>query len=379
MEYVQMTLNDWVEMKNQIRRELQGVKQSFVRIGYALRKIEDGKYYEQDGYKSVAEFAKAEYGLEATTVSRFMAINREFSIDGYSERIREEYLDLSRSQLEEMLKLPGPDREMITPQTPREDIRELKRFNREAPEGSEDLQGLIEGFFRNHPEELNQIFQELSKGRGGAGWVAEIVSPSGSRAYRAGIYFMMLQEEKVSIKRFGAQPSTMTYEEFLERTREIFEADAGPDTWGNHFGEPESEAESEPEEPAKIIPMNQPKPAETQSVKPIAPAQKSEEKPEQKPEKPEQEPEETEQEERQQDTTEAGAPAEEAQGQQDIVDKPFGSRKDYLDTLTPYGAAEYINRHWRNAPGFQDAITSVTKLMDWLLQEVDDQGRELEV
>lgn len=336
----------------------------------------------------MAEFAKAEYGLEATTVSRFMAINREFSIDGYSERIREEYLDLSRSQLEEMLKLPEPDREMITPQTPREDIRELKRFNREAPEGSEDLQGLIEGFFRNHPEELNQIFQELATGREGAGWVAEIVSPSGSRAYRAGIYFMMLQENKVSIKRFGSQPSTMTYEEFLERTREIFEADAGPDTWQNHFGDPESEVESGSEEPAKIIPMNQPKPAETQNAKPIAPAQKSEEKAEQKPEKAEQKPKKAEQEpekteqrepERQQDTTEAVAPEEEAQGQQDIVDKPFGSRKDYLDTLTPYGAAEYINRYWRNGQGFQEVIKDVTKLMEWLLQEVDDQGRELEV
>ena len=33
MEYVQMTLNDWVEMKRKLRQELQGVKQSFVRIG----------------------------------------------------------------------------------------------------------------------------------------------------------------------------------------------------------------------------------------------------------------------------------------------------------------------------------------------------------
>ena len=28
MEYVQMTLNDWVEMKRKLRQELQGVKQS---------------------------------------------------------------------------------------------------------------------------------------------------------------------------------------------------------------------------------------------------------------------------------------------------------------------------------------------------------------
>ena len=37
MEYVQMTLDDWVQMKQKLRQELIGVKQSFVRIGYALR------------------------------------------------------------------------------------------------------------------------------------------------------------------------------------------------------------------------------------------------------------------------------------------------------------------------------------------------------
>lgn len=37
MEYVQMTLNDWIEIKQKLKRELLGVKQSFVRIGYALR------------------------------------------------------------------------------------------------------------------------------------------------------------------------------------------------------------------------------------------------------------------------------------------------------------------------------------------------------
>ncbi|WP_373927058.1 hypothetical protein [Eubacterium ramulus] len=134
MEYVQMTLNDWIEIKQKLKRELLGIKQSFVRIGYALRQIDDQKLYERDGYKSVAEFAKAEYGLEASTTSRFMSINREYSIDGYSERLRPEYADLGRSQLEEMLKLPDSDRQMIQPDTSREDIRELKRFNKTEPE-----------------------------------------------------------------------------------------------------------------------------------------------------------------------------------------------------------------------------------------------------
>ena len=113
MEYVQMTLNDWVEMKRKLRQELLGVKQSFVRIGYALRKIEDQKLYENDGYKSIAEFAKEEYGLEPSTTSRFMSINREYSIDGYSEQLRPEYADLGRSQLEEMLKPFGSRKDWL--------------------------------------------------------------------------------------------------------------------------------------------------------------------------------------------------------------------------------------------------------------------------
>ena len=106
MEYVQMTLDDWVQMKQKLKQELLGVKQSFVRIGYALRQIDDQKLYEQDGYKSIAEFAQAEYGLGPSITSRFMSINREYSIDGYSEQLRPEYAELGRSQLEEMLKLP---------------------------------------------------------------------------------------------------------------------------------------------------------------------------------------------------------------------------------------------------------------------------------
>lgn len=125
MEYVQMTLDDWVQMKQKLRQELIGVKQSFVRIGYALRQIDDQRLYENDGYKSIAEFAKAEYGLEASTTSRFMSINREYSIDGYSEHLRPEYTDLGRSQLRSNgLKVDEDEALILTPMDP-EVIREL--------------------------------------------------------------------------------------------------------------------------------------------------------------------------------------------------------------------------------------------------------------
>ena len=140
-----------MEMKQKLKQELLGVKQSFVRIGYALRKIDDAKLYEQDGYKSIAEFAKSEYGLEGSTVSRFMSINREYSIDGYSERLKPEYADFNRSQLEEMLKLPEADREMVTPDTARKEIRDIKKFNQAEPQ--------------EHPEKLRKKPQRKPSGK----------------------------------------------------------------------------------------------------------------------------------------------------------------------------------------------------------------------
>lgn len=242
MNYVQMTLDDWVEMKKRLRQELLGVKQSFVRIGYVLRQIEDQKLYEQDGYKSIAEFAKEEYGLEPSTTSRFMSINREYSIDGYSEQLRPEFADLGRSQLEEMLKLPDQDRSMIQPETSREDIRDLKRFNKSEPAAgvADDLRQLVEKFYKDHPDILNAVFGEPEFTEETIKQFAEIVNPGGNRSYKKGLYFLMMYENRVAVKKFGTDPRDLSWWEFWKITQDIFGAvAAGPQTWKNYFGEPE--------------------------------------------------------------------------------------------------------------------------------------------
>ena len=261
MEYVQMTLNDWIEIKQKLKQELLGVKQSFVRIGYALRQIDDQKLYERDGYKSVAEFAKAEYGLEASTTSRFMSINREYSIDGYSERLRPEYADLGRSQLEEMLKLPDSDRQMIQPEASREDIRELKRFNKTEPEAGEadDLHQLVEKFYQDNSEVLNAVFSEAAGfDEATIGKFTEIVNPGGNRSYKKGLYFLMMYENRVSVKKFGGTPKDMTWWEFYQMTLDIFEASAaGSKTWQNYFGTEEDVADQPQKED---VPEEHPEP-----------------------------------------------------------------------------------------------------------------------
>lgn len=226
MEYTQITLNDWMEMKQKLKQELLGVKQSFVRIGYALRKIDDAKLYEQDGYKSIAEFAKSEYGLEGSTVSRFMSINREYSIDGYSERLKPEYADFNRSQLEEMLKLPEADREMITPDTARKEIRDIKKFNHAEPqEGiADDVTDLIRHFGKDNADTLKKLYQcgiadnlyeNINR-------LIEIVNPGGSRSYRKGLFFLMFHEDCLKYKKYGQTPQRMEYREFFERILDVF-------------------------------------------------------------------------------------------------------------------------------------------------------------
>ena len=188
MEYTQITLNDWMEMKQKLKQELLGVKQSFVRIGYALRKIDDAKLYEQDGYKSVAEFAKAEYGLEGSTVSRFMSINREYSIDGYSERLKPEYADFNRSQLEDYVTVL---------------IRHFGKDN------ADTLKKLYQcGIADNLYENINRLI--------------EIVNPGGSRSYRKGLFFLMFHEDCLKYKKYGQTPQRMEYREFFERILDVF-------------------------------------------------------------------------------------------------------------------------------------------------------------
>lgn len=264
MEYVQMTLNDWIQIKQKLKQELLGVKQSFVRIGYALRQIDDQKLYERDGYKSVAEFAKTEYGLEASTTSRFMAINREYSIDGYSERLRPEYADLGRSQLEEMLKLPDSDRQMIQPEASREDIRELKRFNKAEPAAGEadDIRQLVEKFYQDNMDVLNTVFGEVAEfGEPTAERFKEIVNPGGNRSYKKGLFFLIMYENRVSVKKFGSTPNDMTWKEFYQMTMDIFGASAaGSKTWQNYFGRPEEEKGIIDQPEKEDVPEEEPEP-----------------------------------------------------------------------------------------------------------------------
>ena len=223
MEYHQITLNEWMDMKDQLRRELNNVRQSYVRVGYILRKMDESKVYEAGGYKSVAEFAEKEHGLKPSTTSRWMSINREYSLGGYSETLDPKYIDMNASQLTEMLSLPMEDRELITPDTSREDIRELKRFNKEelrteAAAVSSPMQEAFIEFLMKNAQEAAAVRSLLQSGLTDAGHLSEAAAPGGTKMFRSGTKFITftLGAPDIKVKVFGEGISSVSWSEFAE-------------------------------------------------------------------------------------------------------------------------------------------------------------------
>lgn len=412
-EYTQLTLDDWLAMKESLKRDLIGVQESFVRIGYTLRKIEEQKLYKNDGYETVTEFAKAEYGLSASTISRFMSINRKFSIDGYSDRLRPEYAQMGSSKLSEMLSLPDTDMEMIRPEMPKADIRELKHFNKETPEpeAADSLERLVWKFFETNAEIAKQLEQSEAYTDGEAEKMVEIVNPAGVKTFRAGLYYMAMYENDIQIKQFGQQPQKMSWAEFFAITKKIFESvewkqriqEEHPKT------EPQEKVETKPIAPAQIkkpeSPINTeaepvsetPKKSEKETSQNTA--QKKNEAPQsEEPRKPEEKVQsETEIAENgaentqnateiTQNATETAQTETEEQlpGQMNLPEDYPGTesidvlgktmqRKEYLDTLTAWGVAEYLHKNLT-----AEILGNREGLYEWLKGKVDERGYGME-
>ena len=230
MEYHQITINEWFEMKKQLRQELNNVRTSFVRVGYVLRKMNDSEAYKAEGYASIAEFAEKEHGLKPSTTSRWMSINKEYSLDGYSMQLDPKWADRNASQLTEMLALPAEDRELVTPDMKRDDIRELKHFNKDAekwkgePEQEDGLKELIAGCVEKKPEIGDAIREYVSSGSADPKHLAELIAPSGSTACRAGKIFVFFTTDHIKIKKFGTdEKEVVSWEEFAKSASDWLE------------------------------------------------------------------------------------------------------------------------------------------------------------
>ena len=309
-EFHQITIQEYLDWKEDLRRRIAEAANNFVGIGYRLKQIRDSKGYEQDGYTSVFDFAEKEFGISSSQASRFMAINDKFSKGGNSLEMPEEFTRLGPSKLSEMLTLPESDYQYITEGTTREQIRELKEFNRheeefmnvpeEVPEEEESVQNSPENAGNDGKvyEDAPKVYEEPEKTslnseepqkpeHSGILTPGEIIisclreyfskpekrssfnksliaadsedievfvkraNPTGSAMAKSGRYMLFLRKagEMNPVKILGGEPINVTWEEIRDAFRAEF-GNSGP--WEKTFGEkpkpekPDKQTESKP-------------------------------------------------------------------------------------------------------------------------------------
>lgn len=192
---------------------------SFVKSGYMLKRARDTDILKESGYKTLAEFAKAEYNFSKDTVSRYIRINDTFSKNGYSEELADRYKEFGRSKLEEMLTLPDYIVDEITASLSRDRIREIKKEISEekkitdievlceqnpvrAIECDTAFEKILYGIMKEQKENYNEIIaasEEYNWSR-----VYDLFAPGGSavlttRIPGEGKYIISFKEKNTSI------------------------------------------------------------------------------------------------------------------------------------------------------------------------------------
>lgn len=292
----QITLDEWMQWKEDIRRKLKETAGNFVYIGCRLRQIRDSGML--DGAADIFEFAQREYGLSKSTTSRFIAVNERFA-DPYNPLlIKEEFENIGSSKLSEMLTLPDSECELITEKTTVKEIRDLKAFNKEAEklENVEELtisavatsqqttenepdpeqpavdytplQKCIIEYFREKQGLLNKALGQIREKQWKEAY--ETVNPGGYVSCNKGLCFLFMYDfnRGISYKLMTEPaPVNMNWEDFLMDVAEIY----GEQSWEEFYGKLEKK-EPEMEEPEMEEPEKTKEPPKQQTIHSVEPS-----------------------------------------------------------------------------------------------------------
>lgn len=273
------------EYKEELTQELQRTAEGFVRIGYLLKVARDTNVLAASGYKTVAEFAQAEYGIDKTQVSRFISINDKFSESGYSDRLQDQYKGFGYAKLTLMLQLPEAINEGLSPEYTKSEIQQIKdevdeerkisdlevmMENRKVPGGSL-LKRVIEEIGKDDPELFVEIARVI---RGEAPDDAmETMAPDGEKTYSVrvpaeGRIMLMLSENNCRmVNTRSGEKTEITIEEIEEEWEKLISDYAHPEKcWSEIYCQPYPKAEK-----AAVAPVQQKKPSKVQTKKPEKP------------------------------------------------------------------------------------------------------------
>lgn len=157
-----MYQKSYQEYKAELDGELQRTAEGFVRIGYLLKVARDTNVLAESDYKSVAEFAQAEYNLDKTQVSRFISINDKFSENGYSDHLLPSYQGYGYAKLTIMLQLPDAVNEALDPEMSKAEIQTIHEEYKEEMKKS-DLEVMMEEPIIENPHRQQGSENNLEK------------------------------------------------------------------------------------------------------------------------------------------------------------------------------------------------------------------------
>lgn len=252
------------EFKTALDTEMNKAAESFVKIGYLLKIARDTDILAESGYNSLTEFAQAEYNLDKSQVSRFIAINDNYSVDGYSDRLRTEYTGYGYSKLAMMLTLPAAVVSELTPSYSKSDIQVLK-----DEVAAEEAISPMEVYLEGEKEELEdasllyqamyQLFLEnpelYEKPDVDIDTLMETLAPAGESIYTVriqgvGRIMISCKEDRVNLVNVRTNNVEIcTWEQMTEEYTKLF----GSCTWEERYGRPYP-VKSEPaaEEPVPV-------------------------------------------------------------------------------------------------------------------------------
>ena len=421
--------SNYKQYKESLDQELSRSAESFVRIGYLLKVARDTNILYESGYETVTQFAEAEYNLRPDQVTRFMQINDRYSEDGYGMNLQDSYKGMGYTKLVEMLQLPLAIVQELTPDFTREEIKEI-RSEVEEEQKITDLEVMMEP--KDWDGEISVLQQVIIQlGHDNQEWYKKVydwaqgekdlqkfkwlMDPNGSTLYSVRIRglgkFLLSVKEKeeqaVLINVRTNEKEQVAWDTLMQLSSDLIEPGTLQESWQQVYGE-EMKLEEQP------APVNTGSGGDKQKKKEkkVVVAKKPEKKKtERKAEKTERKGEknsrigtidEKSPKKEAENGTKELRPDSEGNGTETVPqsekkpvgedrktdeiapeqpeERSVGTRKQFLDSLTEYGAAEIIAGHIRKVmeTAEQQDLGSYKHWEKWLSEDVDVLGNTWE-
>ena len=266
--------NSYVDFKASMDAVVERVEEGFVQIGYYLKIARDTQVLQESGYKSVTDFAAAEYGLDKSAVSRFIAINDRFAEDGYSDRLKDQYRGMGRAKLSVMLLLPEEITEELTPDYSKSDIQKIKDEVEEEKKVTELLDNNLKRAMYQLGHDIPELHRKIwnvwqqTKRPELPREIMDILAPAGEGMHSvrvAGIGRLMItlhgaDQDITLINVRSGEKEKYSWDDMMEAIGLLMEGDTPEESWTKTYGENSSVAPVQLDPKSKVTKAAEPKP-----------------------------------------------------------------------------------------------------------------------